>query len=97
MGKVLSYHKFKLIFIYLFFFSCPVTEVFWEGEESEMKKADSGMMRTADNTMNKAESNIVADNVKRLGLSLLLLFALRYHCLAYPLSTNHYLLWPTKN
>ncbi|KAH9779155.1 DNA polymerase delta subunit 3 [Citrus sinensis] len=42
-----------------------VTEVLWEGEESEMKKPDSGTMQKADNTMKKAESNTVADNVKR--------------------------------
>lgn len=47
-----------------------------------MKKPDSGTMQKADNTMKKAESNTVADNVKRLELSLRLLFALRYHCLA---------------
>lgn len=48
-----------------------------------MKKPDSGTMQKADNTMKKAESNTVADNVKRLELSLRLLFALRYHCLAF--------------
>lgn len=81
-GKSFILGEIQVNLYFILFYFCPVTEVLWEGEESEMKKPDSGTMQKADNTMKKAESNTVADNVKRLELSLRLLFALRYHCLA---------------
>ncbi|KAF2286135.1 hypothetical protein GH714_010763 [Hevea brasiliensis] len=43
-----------------------VTEVVWEGEETETKKADNSAMKKADNrAMKKAETNAITDSVDR--------------------------------
>lgn len=55
----------------MYFFSPSVTEVCWEGEECEIMKADSEAMKKTDSTTKKAESNTVANNVKRSKLILL--------------------------
>lgn len=57
-----------LIFSFLFtliyfFFSAAVTEVVWEGEETETKKTDSDTTKKADsNTTKKPENNTVVNN-----------------------------------
>lgn len=56
------------------FFSSPVTEVVWEGEDTETKKADIEMTKKEDsNATKKVNNNTVTNNINRLKRSFSLL------------------------